>query len=214
MGGCIHAPVIYCPVVKLCWTSSAHPRQKGGWSCSCCPQSSSPHQRSCSHQRGRGERDCCYSCLYMAGFHSGRRERLKSESHGLISGFWEIRYERHCNSGRECWVVYMCKSRCSIEGAVPTLQLRMSACTCMVGCAHGNGQAMVPRSSKWSTELPVELGETTGLMSSGSVPFPFCFDRCIPLGRSGCFLITGAAYLLVSGATFWVPWDSNLLLAH
>lgn len=134
-----------------CSTSSASPWQQGRWSYSHCSWSSSPHQRSCSHQRGRGERGCCCSCLCMAGFHFGRRERLQSESRGLISGFWEIRYERLCNSGRECWVVYMCKSRCSVKGAVPALQLHTSACTCMVWCARDPGRVMVPRSSGQGT---------------------------------------------------------------
>lgn len=72
----------------------------------------------------------------------------------------------------------MCKSRCSVEGAVPTLQLRVSACTCMVWCAHGTGRAMVPRSSEQGTESLVELRGSTGLCS-GSGPFLFCFDTAI-----------------------------------
>lgn len=165
----------------------------GRWSYSWCPWSSSPHQRSCSHQRGRGERGCCYSCFYMAEFHFGRRERLQSESRGLISGFWEIRYERLCNSGWECWVVYMCKSRCSVEGAVPALQLHMSACTCMVWCTRGTGWTMVPRSSEWGTESPVELRATTGLVFRQYFISVLLWHSCISPQGWGCFLITEAA---------------------
>jgi len=45
----------------------------------------------------------------------------------------------------------MCKSRCSVKGAVPALQLCTPACTCMVWCAHGPGQVTVPGSSEQGT---------------------------------------------------------------
>lgn len=175
----------------------------------------------------------------MAGFHFGRQERLQSESRGLISGFWEIRYERLCNSGRECWVVYMCKSRCSVEGAVPTLQLRMSACTCIVWCTHGTGWAMVPRSNEWGIESSVGLRGTTGLIfRQWSISILLWQSHISPRGW-GCFLIMEAApeataqtgragetpdhlcpentatwaHLSVTGAVLLIPGDTNLLLA-
>lgn len=167
MQGGITAPVICCPVVKLCESSFFSPRLWGRWSYSYCLWSSSPDQRSCSLQRGRGERGCCCSwlCLCMAGFHFGRQERLQPESRGPISGFWEIRYERLCNSGWECWVVYMCKSRCSVKGAVPALQLCTPACTCMVWCAHGPGRVTVPGSSEQGTGTQGRWGVNIQLCS-------------------------------------------------